>query len=218
MFTGIIEGTGRVRENTRTSQGAKMVIEAGFSLADLPVGGSVAVSGACLTAVWVSGDTFAADVSPETVSRTTLGRARPGDLVNLERALTLSGRLDGHLVTGHVDGVGEVASVSRQENALLFTIRAPESVRAFLVEKGSVAVEGVSLTVNEVTRDGFSVMVIPHTAKITTLGARGPGDPVNLEADVIAKYVEKFVSRSKGEGKPSGGGGLTLEFLQKSGF
>ncbi len=220
MFTGIIEGMGAVREVSRRASGTRLCVEAGFDLSGLKLGDSVCVSGACLTAVSIAGRVFCADVSPETVERTTLSGMKPGDPVNLERALSLSGRLDGHLVTGHVDGVGLVAGVERRENAILVRISAPEAVTRYVVEKGSIAVDGVSLTVNRAGGAGFSVAVIPHTAGLTTIGGKRPGDPVNLEADIIAKYVERFVNRARnGHSDPSPGpGGVTLEFLAKSGF
>ncbi|MBU2490145.1 MAG: riboflavin synthase [Proteobacteria bacterium] len=220
MFTGIIEGMGAIREVSRSAAGMRVCVEAGFDLAGLSLGDSVAVSGACLTAVSIAGRVFCADVSPETFQRTTLAKARPGDPVNLERALSLSGRLDGHLVTGHVDAVGRVASVEKKANAILVSIQAPEPVMRYVVEKGSIAVDGVSLTVNQADGAGFSLAIIPHTAKLTTIGGKRPGDPVNLEADIIAKYVERFVNRAAGSPAKdtSGASGLSRDFLLKSGF
>ncbi len=218
MFTGIIEGLGTVRE-ARTGQGVSLTVQADFELADARIGDSIAVSGACLTVVRLSGKIFTADVSPETCEKTSLGRARPGDRVNLERALTLSGRLDGHLVTGHVDGLGAVKSIRTEENALVFTFSAPPELTRLMVAKGSVAVDGVSLTINTCDENGFSVSVIPHTARITSLGGKKPGDPVNLETDVIGKYVEKFLLNAPAKKAPEHGSqAIDMEFLAKKGF
>lgn len=214
MFTGIIEGRGTVTGLAR-SGGILLTVKASFPLDGTRIGDSIAVNGACLTAVSIEGDTFSADLSPETASRTAMGKLAPGSRVNLERALLLSSRLDGHLVTGHVDGVGSVSRITRKENAILFSFNAPDAVLRYMVEKGSVAVDGVSLTVNKVSETGFSVSVIPHTAQITTLGDKRPGDPVNLEADIIGKYVERLLAFKK---EPEGGRGLSLAKLAEQGF
>lgn len=194
LFTGIVEGTGTVRAVERSGRTLRLAISAGRLAAGLSAGDSVAVNGVCLTVTKVNGGEFWADVMPETFDRTALARLRPGEPVNLERPLSPSGRLGGHLVQGHVDGVGTVAAVREEENARILTIRAPAGVLRYLVPKGSVAVDGVSLTVVDVAPDHFTVSLIPHTATVTTLGRRRPGDPVNIEADVIAKYVERFVA------------------------
>ncbi|RUM87930.1 MAG: riboflavin synthase [Thermodesulfatator sp.] len=211
MFTGLVEGLGRVRELRRESTGALLVLSPPFPLEELAVGESVAINGACLTVTRIRPEAFEVMVSPETLSRTTLGELRRGDPVNLERALRFGDRLGGHLVTGHVDGVGRV--VERRETGEFFflCIEAPEEVARYLVEKGSVAVDGVSLTVNRVQGRVFELAIIPHTARLTTLGLRRPGDRVNLEADLLAKYVEKFLH-------PYRERGLSLQFLQEKGF
>ena len=188
----------------------RLGIEPPFPAEELRLGESVAVNGACLTVVEVRPPIFEADVSPETLKRTTLGRLRPGDRVNIERALRWGDRLGGHLVSGHVDGVGEVLSRTERTDFFFFRIRAPENVATYLVEKGSVAVDGVSLTVNRVEGLNFEIAVIPHTAEITTLGFRKPGDPVNLEVDLLAKYVEKLLKPYQR--------GLSEEFLRQKGF
>ncbi len=188
-----------------------MRIEAPFPLDGTRLGDSVAVNGACLTVVTLEAPFFEVEVSPESLARTTLGQLKVGEKVNLERALKVGDRLGGHLVTGHVDGVGEVLSREERGNFIFFRIRAPESVARYLVEKGSVAVDGVSLTVNRVQGAVFELAIIPHTARLTTMGFRKPGDLVNLEADLLAKYVEKFL-------KPYQERSLTEEFIREKGF
>ncbi|HFC98416.1 MAG TPA: riboflavin synthase [Thermosulfurimonas dismutans] len=210
MFTGLVEGLGTVRMSRGRGGGVRLGIEPPFPAEELRLGESVAVNGACLTVVEVRPPIFEADVSPETLKRTTLGRLRPGDRVNIERALRWGDRLGGHLVSGHVDGVGEVLSRTERTDFFFFRIRAPENVATYLVEKGSVAVDGVSLTVNRVEGLNFEIAVIPHTAEITTLGFRKPGDPVNLEVDLLAKYVEKLLKPYQR--------GLSEEFLRQKGF
>ncbi len=192
MFTGIIEGLGTVKSLTRAAGGLRMGIEADFPMHKIKVGDSIAVSGACLTVVRFQDNIFEVDVGPETLSKTTLGRAKMGDRVNLERALCLGDRLDGHLVTGHVDCVGVVQTRRPMANATLFAFGVPEALSRYIVQKGSVAVDGISLTVNVCKRSTFEVSIIPHTAKMTTMGFKKVGDPVNIETDMIGKYVERF--------------------------
>jgi riboflavin synthase len=190
MFTGIVEERGVVREigPSRLAVGCRSVTE------DSDVGASVAVNGVCLTVVERSPDNLAFDLSEETLRRTSLARLAEGHPVNLERPLTLSSRLGGHLVQGHVDGVGEVTGIERSaDGGAWLTVRAPAGVRRYLVEKGSVSVDGISLTVAATGDETFSVALIPHTMDVTTLGSAGVGDPVNLEVDVIAKYVEALL-------------------------
>jgi riboflavin synthase len=194
MFTGIVEELGqlRARDDGLRGQdgkaGQRFTFAAARVLEDAEVGGSIAVNGCCLTVVDLGPGWWAADVVPETLSRTALGALAPGDPVNLERPLRLSDRLGGHLVQGHVDGVGEVLAPEPE-----LSVRAPASVLPYLVEKGSVAVDGCSLTVTSVDGDRFGVAIVPHTAAVTTLGRRRPGDPVNLEVDIVAKYVERLL-------------------------
>jgi riboflavin synthase len=196
MFTGIVETLGRVRRIEPVRGAARIEIACG--LRALAIGESIAVNGACMTVVMKGRGRFAVEVSPESLRRTALGALRPGSPVNLERSLTLSDRLGGHLVQGHVDGVGRVAAVRPEANAWIYTFEAPPAVARYLVEKGSVAVDGVSLTVAASRGRRFDVAVIPHTARHTTLGERKPGDPVNLEADVLAKYVQKLLAGDAG--------------------
>jgi len=186
MFTGIVEelGTVRARDGGRFTFGATVVVE------DLKVGDSVAVNGCCLTVVEVGDGWWRADAVDETLARTNLADLQPGDGVNLERPVRLADRLGGHLVQGHVDDVGEIVDAAPQ-----LRVKAPSDLLRYVVTKGSITVDGCSLTVVEAFDDGFSVAVIPHTAEVTTLGQKGPGDRVNLEVDLVAKYVERLVIR-----------------------
>ena len=184
MFTGIVEELGRLRSR----DGGRMVIEATVVVEDTKVGDSIAVNGCCLTVVDVSAGWWAADAVDETLARTNLGQLRPGDPVNLERPVRLADRLGGHLVQGHVDAVGEIVT-----SAPNLRVRAPADLLRYIVEKGSITVDGCSLTVVKPLEDGFTVAVIPHTADVTTLGSKGPGDLVNLEVDMVAKYVERLL-------------------------
>ncbi len=219
MFTGIIEGLGSIR-SVKPGHGMRMTVAADFSLAGVKLGDSIAVNGACLTVVRLSGRQFDVDVSPETCNRSTHGKAKPGNRVNLERALTLSSRLDGHLVTGHIDGVGVVTSVTEDQNARIYTVKVAPNVSRYLVEKGSVAIDGISLTINSCSGSEFSVSIIPHTAGLTTIGDRKPGDSVNIETDIIGKYVERFVTlqgRDAADDKGNGRG-ISMDLLGKAGF
>ncbi|MBU6216418.1 MAG: riboflavin synthase [Acidobacteria bacterium] len=184
MFTGIVEELGSVVE----LDGAALTLGCSRVLDDVTTGASIAVNGCCLTVVEFGPDWWRADVSPETFARTSLGSLRPGDPVNLERPVRLEDRLGGHLVQGHVDGVGQVV-----DGVPDLRVRTPEPLLRYIVEKGSITVDGVSLTVVDALDDGFTVAVIPHTAAVTTLGRRSPGDAVNLEVDVVAKYVERLL-------------------------
>jgi riboflavin synthase len=188
LFSGIVEALGEIRSAVLTPAGLRLSIAAAFE--GLALGESVCVSGVCLTVIAASPGSFDADVSAETLRRTKLVRLHAGDVVNLERSLRLGDRLGGHLVFGHVDGIGRLRAVVPEGESSLFEFEAPRAVARYLVEKGSVAVDGVSLTVFRCQEEGFSVAVIPHTARVTTLGRLRPGDEVNLESDVIAKYVE----------------------------
>jgi riboflavin synthase len=193
VFTGIIEGLGTVKSLTRAAGGLRMGIDADLPMDKIKVGDSIAVSGACLTVVHFQANIFEVDVAPETLSKTTLGQAKVGDRVNLEQALCLGDRLGGHLVTGHVDCVGVVQAKRPMANAMLFAFGASEAISRYMVQKGSVAVDGISLTVNACKRSSFEVSIIPHTARITTMGFKKIGDQVNIETDMIGKYVEGFV-------------------------
>jgi riboflavin synthase len=193
MFTGIVEAMGTVIEVADTGGKRRLAIDAGGLAEGLGVGESVAVNGVCLTAVEVAGGVVAVEAVEETLARSNLGLLVEGSRVNLERPLRADGRFDGHIVQGHVDGVGRVRSVTAEGASIRVWIEAPPSLRRYLAEKGSVAVDGVSLTVSGVDGTGFEVVLIPHTLEVTLFGARRPGDAVNLEADVIAKYVERLL-------------------------
>ena len=213
MFTGIVEGMGRVTEVQREEELVRMGIALPAALTDIAVGDSICINGACLTVVERGERSFRVDVSPETLARTTLSSLKPNDEVNLERALRLSDRLGGHLVTGHVDGTGYIAEVMAGGDARVITLRVDQQVLQYLVEKGSVTVEGVSLTISRMRGDGFQVTIIPYTAHNTNLGAKRPGDRVNIEVDIIGKYVKRFLQEADGEGE-----GIDLNFLAKHGF
>jgi riboflavin synthase len=192
IFTGIIEEIGQVKQIKRGQQSFSLSIKAAKVLEEVKLGDSIAVNGVCLTVTGYSGASFEADVMPETYQRTTLKTLKSGSPVNLERALRLSDRLGGHLVQGHVDGIGTIINKSVEDIAILYGIEAPAEILKYVVKKGSIAVDGVSLTVVEVDNNRFSVSLIPHTAKLTILGWKREGDPVNLETDIIGRYVEKL--------------------------
>jgi riboflavin synthase len=196
VFTGLVAATGTVREADRSEAGTRLAIEAGPLAAELAEGDSVAVNGVCLTATRVGGGSFSADVMVETLDRSSLGPLAAGDRVNLELPLRASDRLGGHVVQGHVDGVGEVRSVTEDGFARLVEVAAPPELLRYVVDKGSIAVDGVSLTVSAIAADAFTVSLIPETLERTTLGDAVPGRAVNLEVDVLAKYVEKLTSRT----------------------
>jgi riboflavin synthase len=193
MFTGIVEQIGTVAEVSDNEVGRRVVLSA-RGLGDLPVGASIAVNGVCLTAVATDEDTVAVDIIPESLHRSNLGFLVKETQVNLERPMPANGRFDGHIVQGHVDGMGTVAAVDRAgDGGVTMTVEVPDDLRRYVVEKGSVTIDGVSLTVVALTATGFTVALIPHTLEVTTLGLRTPGDTVNLEMDVLAKYVERLL-------------------------
>ncbi|MBI5756690.1 MAG: riboflavin synthase [Nitrospirae bacterium] len=194
MFTGLIEELGTVKSVRIQSDVMLLSISAKVVTTGMKIGDSIAVNGACLTVVEVGGTAFSADVSRETIDKTNLGKIRVSDKVNLERPMMLSDRLGGHLVTGHVDSVGAIRGVNKKGTVLLFTFEAPHQVQKYLIYKGSIAVDGISLTVNEILGNKFTITIIPHTARMTTLGFKKVGDIVNLEADIIGKYVERFLN------------------------
>ena len=200
MFTGIIEELGTVERVTRGRVSAILAIRAEAILSDLKIGDSVAVNGVCLTATSLTGHGFTADVMHETLDRSSLAGLGPGSPVNLERAMAADGRFGGHIVAGHVDGVGTIAAIEQDDNAIWFTITAPEQVLRYVVEKGSIAIDGISLTVARVDGQSFAISAIPHTVSVTTLAHRRVGDPVNLETDVLGKYVEKLLQPLQAEG------------------
>ena len=215
MFTGIVEELGTIRSIRRGAASAVLSIGAEAVLSDLRIGNSVAVNGVCLTATGVDGSGFTADVMHETLQRSSLGALGPGSRVNLERAMAADGRFGGHIVSGHIDGTGTIAERRRDDNAVWYTVSAPPALLRYIVEKGSIAIDGISLTVASVEADRFSVSVIPHTAAMTLLGAKGPGDVVNLETDIIGKYVERLLRPAD---TPAARSGISLEFLAENGF
>ncbi|MDL2226870.1 riboflavin synthase [Deltaproteobacteria bacterium OttesenSCG-928-M10] len=213
MFTGLTLGTGEISRRLPKGAEVELTVTAGFDWdSPLQLGESIAVSGVCLTVTEVCGPRgFRVYASAETLRLSTLSAAR---LVNLERALALGDRLGGHLVSGHVDGPGQVHSISQAGSSLVYKFGAERGLMPFIVPKGSIAIDGVSLTVNEVAGETFTVNLIPHTSRITTLGSLKPGDKVNLETDLIGKYVHRLMNVDD----PRPGGGLTLEFLARHGF
>ncbi len=218
MFTGIIEGMGTIARIARSGAGLRLKIEADFDLDNVKTGDSIAVNGACLTAVNFDKRWFEVDVSPETVEKTTFSIIKPKQRVNLERALSLSSRIDGHLVSGHVDGTGRVKSINKKSNAIIIGFGIPKELSLYMIPKGSVAVDGVSLTINLCEDEYFEVSIIPHTASLTTIGFKKKGDPVNIETDMIGKYVKKFVSGNRDHEEKNSGSSLTMELLAKNGF
>jgi riboflavin synthase len=195
MFTGIVEELGRVRGVERREGGARFEFDADVVLGDVEIGASIAVNGCCVTVVEIGDGWWAADAMIESIDRSALGELRAGDRVNLERPLRLSDRLGGHLVQGHVDAVGQIEAREPQpDGSARVTVSAPPELLRYVIEKGSITVDGVSMTVTEVDGDRFGVAVIPHTLAVTTLGVKEPGDPVNLEVDMLAKYVERLLN------------------------
>jgi len=214
MFTGIIEEVGTVESLRPGSAGARIKVRAHHILSDLVVGGSIAVNGACLTAVAVTEASFEADLSPETIDKTNLGSVQVGTPVNLERPLSPSGRLSGHFVQGHVDGTGEIVTLDPTgDGNWLFEVRVPKGLLRYLVYKGSIAIDGISLTIAAVDRDIVSVAIIPHTYEATSLHGLRPGVQVNIECDMLAKHIEKLLATMS-----LGGGELSVEDLRKQGF
>ncbi len=211
MFTGIIEEIGTVRRIEHGAKGARLTIQAKTVLEDTRIGDSIATNGVCLTVVSMTGDSFSADVMAESLRCSSLGTLQGGSPVNLERAMAANGRFGGHIVSGHIDGTGTIASQKREDNAVWVKIKTPAPLLRYIVEKGSIAIDGVSLTVAAVTDTDFSVSIIPHTGAQTILLGKKPGDPVNLECDVIGKYVEKLTA-------PHKTGGISTNFLAENGF
>lgn len=214
IFTGIIEELGTINRIERGSNSSRINVHADKVLGDVRIGDSIAINGVCLTVTEFSKEHFVADVMAETLEKTNLRNLNAGQRVNLERAVRLGDRMGGHLVQGHVDGVGTIVEQQKLDIATLFRIKAPEEVMAYVVKKGSVAIDGISLTVVDTAADSFTVSLIPHTAAMTTLGFKKSGDTVNLESDIIGRYVEKLMS-SKKETKQSN---LSLNFLAENGF
>jgi riboflavin synthase len=219
MFTGLIEGTGTLQRIDRLEADALMIIQANFDMGKIVLGESIAVDGACLTVVSFKGNVFSADISAETLGRTTLGRKAPGSRLNLERALRVGNRLGGHIVSGHVDGIGVLKDQRREGRSLRLFFSVPPGVSRYIVEKGSIAINGISLTVNGCTEDSFDVNIVPHTARETTIDEWRIGTSVNLETDIIGKYVEKMLSgRTTVAGESKDTGRIDESFLRDHGF
>jgi len=212
VFTGIIEGMAPLVGLEVSDQGGRLTLDLGPAAEGVQIGDSVALDGCCLTVTTLEGSHARFDAVPETLSRTTLGERRVGDRINFERALRLGDRLGGHLVSGHIDCVGRLRGVKERGLEVDLEFEVPAEPRRYLIPKGSVAVDGISLTVARVTPTGFAVAVIPHTWKATTLGSKKPSDRVNLEMDLLGKWVERLMSRGRVEG------GVSLEDLARSGF
>jgi riboflavin synthase len=198
MFTGLVEESGTVLECTLDGQTARLTISAPLCSVGAQIGDSLAINGCCLTMVAQEGERLTFEAIPETLARTNLGSLRPGDAVNLERPLSVGARLGGHFVQGHIDGVGTVLAVRPEENAVVMEIGAPPELRRYIVTKGSITVDGVSLTVAAVGQESFTVWTIPHTRAVTTLGRRNVGDRVNLECDLLGRYIERLLEERGG--------------------
>jgi len=212
MFTGIIEEVGKVEEISKQGRTLKLRTKARKILNDLKVGDSININGACQTIIETDGDSFTVEAVEETLRKTNLGQLKIDDLVNLERALRFSDRLGGHLVTGHVDCVGKIKSITEKDGSLLYEFGLPDQYLSYLVEKGSVAVDGISLTVVEVLKDSFTISIIPFTEENTILGTRKVGDLVNIETDLIGKYVERILTTKKDKSV------ITEEWLKEKGW
>ncbi|HJG08185.1 riboflavin synthase [Megamonas hypermegale] len=218
MFTGIIEEIGIIRNIVKGSRSIKLTITAKKVLENTNLGDSIAVNGVCLTVTALGKDGFTADVMPESMSKTNMGRLKPGDRVNLERALTLSSRLGGHIVSGHIDGVGDIINMEKDDNAVRVTLTSVPKVMKYIVSEGSVALDGVSLTVAHLGDNDFTVSLIPHTAQVTTLLDKKVGDKLNIENDVVGKYVERLLSFSDKDKVVEKNSAISLKFLRENGF
>jgi riboflavin synthase len=219
MFTGIIAALGTIRRLTRRGGDALLEIETSLDLEDVKIGDSLAVNGVCLTVTAKTGRNFTADVSAETLSRTTLNKLSAGNQVNLEKALRVGDRLGGHMVLGHVDSVGRIVEQTARSGSVLFGFEIDPGMCRYVVVKGSIAVDGISLTVNRCETSCFYVNIIPHTAAETTLGFKKTGDEVNVETDILARYVEKLMTGGRDSGETGGSpGGVDLSMLAKHGF
>ena len=217
MFTGIVEEIGTIKKVEKGAKSSKLTIEGSKIFDDLKLGDSVAVNGVCLTVTAYTKNTFTADVMNETFSRSNLGDLRNGSPVDLERAMAADGRFGGHIVSGHIDGTGRITKTERDDIAVWYTVAADRKIMKYIIEKGSVTIDGISLTVAKVTETDFSVSIIPHTAKETVLGFKKPGDTVNLENDVVGKYIEHFL-KFDDDAVQEKSSGITRDFLLKAGF
>ncbi len=213
MFTGIIEESGIIKSISKSAQGAVISVQCSKVLSDLKIGDSVAINGACQTAVKIGNDYFEVEAAPETLKLTNLGDLKVNQKVNLERAMSASGRFGGHFVTGHIEGFGSLQKIESQGLAQIYYFSAPESILKYLVNKGSICIDGISLTIVSVNNDIFTVSVIPHTLNETTLSELKIGDKVNLESDIIAKYIEKMLNKDDNKAET-----ITLDYLQEHGF
>lgn len=218
MFTGIIEEIGTVKNIVKGSRSIKLTIAARKVLENTNLGDSIAVNGVCLTVTALGRDGFTADVMPESMSKTNMGALKPGDRVNLERALTLASRLGGHIVSGHIDGTGEIIAMEKDDNAVRVTLTSVPKVMKYIVPEGSVALDGVSLTVAQLGENDFTVSLIPHTAQVTTLLDKKVGDRLNIENDVVGKYVERLLSFSDKNAAAEKKSAISLSFLRENGF
>lgn len=223
MFTGIIEEIGKVEAVAKGSNSAVITIAAVKVLEDTKIGDSIAVNGVCLTVTSISGRKFSADVMAETLRRSSLGSLKHGSMVNLERAMAANGRFGGHIVSGHIDGVGVISSFEKEDNAVWVEIETPAKILRYIVEKGSITIDGISLTVAKLTDSSFAVSVIPHTGEETTLLNRNPGDIVNLENDIVGKYVERLMNfktddRDNKSEERNNSDSITMNFLNENGF
>lgn len=219
MFTGIIEAVGHIQSMQPRGGDVRLYVKTGkLSLDDVKLGDSIAVNGVCLTAVELPGDGFWADVSQETIRRTALSRLKEGSRVNLEKALTPSSRLGGHLVSGHVDGVGKVLSMNEDARSWHFRIEAPAGLARYIAEKGSITVDGISLTVNRVDGAVFDLNIVPHTMQETVMGDYQVGSPLNLEVDLIARYLERLLMGDKAAESSAGSSTLSMSFLAENGY
>lgn len=216
MFTGIIEEIGTIVSVQKGAASARLTIKAGIIFEDMKLGDSIAVNGVCLTVMAFSQNTFSADVMNETLSRSGLGRLSFGSRVNLERAMPANGRFGGHIVSGHIDGIGEIVKKERDDNAVWITVSASEQIMKYVVEKGSVSVDGVSLTVARTSEKNFAVSIIPHTGNATILLEKRRGDTVNLEIDMIGKYIERFLRGDPQHDRTKSK--ITYDFLANAGF
>ncbi|MCC3870171.1 riboflavin synthase [Terrisporobacter mayombei] len=215
MFTGIIEEIGIIENVKRNNKSSILTIQGEKIFEDIHIGDSISVNGVCLTVTTFSNETFTADVMNETLNRSSLKNLKNGSYVNLERAMSVNGRLGGHIVSGHIDGTGKIVKIEKDDNAIWYTMTVEENLIKYIVEKGSIAIDGISLTVAKVNEKKFSVSIIPHTAQETILSHRLVGDIVNIENDVIGKYVEKLITFEKSK---KGESNITMDLLIKNGF
>ena len=215
MFTGIVEEIGKIQNVKKNIKSSVLTIEGNKIFEDIHIGDSISVNGVCLTVTTFSNNAFTADVMNETISRSSLGQLRNGSYVNLERAMPANGRFGGHIISGHIDGVGKIIKIEKDDNAIWYTISVERNLMKYIVEKGSIAVDGISLTIEKVTVNDFSISIIPHTSQETILSHRSVGDIVNIENDVIGKYVEKLITFERNKKDKSN---ITMDFLINNGF